>query len=216
MSRSDRGRSSKMPVSAPDSDAVEMTERTDVVAADAIGEGERRPVWLPGLLPSEDRFCLEYLTHACNGADAVLAIRPGITRNAARIAASRLLKRAEIQVRILELHAELQAEAKYTARRVFMELARIARADVRKLYYPAGHEKAGQLMPVNELDDDTAAAVAAVDAHVHYLEGVPVGETKKVKMRDRLAALKALGEYHGMFAKDGGGRLPLMIVNIKI
>ena len=114
-----------------------------------------------------------------------------------------------------EGHEEFQAEAQFTAKRVYLELARIARADVRGLY-----DKDGNLRPVHELDDDTAAAVAGIEVHEDFLgtEGgdkVPVGQTTKIKLRNKLEALKALGEYHGMFRKDGAKEL-VMIVNIKI
>lgn len=201
-------------ITAAGATAVAKAEPADVALEEA--REEERPEWLPGLLPSEEKFALLYLQFNCSGPDAVLAMRPEISRNAARCAAHRLMKRPEIQARIFELHEEMQAELKFTAKRVFLEIARIARGDVRKLY-----DENGNLRPVHELGDDEAALIAGIEVYEDFLgteagEKVQVGQTKKIRLRDRLAALKALGEYHGMFAKDGGGKLPTMIVSIKI
>src|SRR5262245_37362639 len=140
-------RSERLP-SPEDATAIAKVENTDIdVSLDEPRE-EPYPDWLPArLLPSEEKFCLLYLQNNCSGADAIVAMRPDISsRDAARHAAHRLLKRPEIQARILALSEEIAAELKYSARKVFLELVRIARADVRKLY-----DEAGSLRPVHEL-----------------------------------------------------------------
>jgi hypothetical protein len=45
-----------------------------------------------------------------------------------------------------------------TAKRVMLELGRVAFSDVRKLYRPDG-----SMTPIHELDDDTAAAIAGLE-----------------------------------------------------
>jgi phage terminase small subunit len=71
---------------------------------------------------------------------------------------------------------------------VLREVARLAFSDHRRLY-----NSDGTLKRPDELDDDTAAAVASVEVFEQY-EGrgksrTLVGYTKKVKLSDKNAAL---------------------------
>lgn len=84
-----------------------------------------------------------------------------------------------------------------TADRVLQELARIAFFDPRRLLNADGSPK-----PINELDDDTAAAVAGLDVLEEY-EGsgqdrVFVGYTKKFKIADKNTALTNAMRHLGM------------------
>lgn len=163
------------------------------------------------------RFCEAFLVHL-NGAKA--AREAGYSEDRARVTASELLAREDIQEYIAKRQEELQEATGITQKRVLEEYARIAFSDVRKLYTVDD-----ALKSIRELDDDAAAAVASVEVYEEKTgeEDVEaIGTTKKVKMFDKVKALDALAKHLGMFkniheitGKDGQ---PLAgpVVNIQL
>jgi len=69
-----------------------------------------------------------------------------------------LFGKPHIAARVEELTSELLKASDITAKRVMLELGRVAFSDVRKLYRPDG-----AMVPIHELDDDTAAAIAGLE-----------------------------------------------------
>lgn len=87
-----------------------------------------------------------------------------------------------------------------TKDRVLQEFARLAFFDPRMLYRDDGSP-----IPIGELDDDTAAAVAGLDIQ-EVFEGFGedrkfVGYTKKYKISDKVRALEGLAKHLGMFTE---------------
>ena len=85
-----------------------------------------------------------------------------------------------------------------------MEYARLAFLDIRKAF-----DEGGNLIPIHELDDDTAAAITGleVDKKVSKMtdeNGEPLVESHlhKIKFSDKKGALDSLAKCLGMFA-DG-------------
>lgn len=94
--------------------------------------------------------------------------------------------RQRLHARILELRKNLNI----TPERVLQEYARIAFADIRCIF-----DDNGALVPLHELDDDTAAAVASVEVQtIGDKEGVMKTDTHKLKMYDKLNALNVLAK----------------------
>lgn len=94
--------------------------------------------------------------------------------------------RRRLHSRILTLRKNLNI----TPERVLQEYARIAFADIRCVFDDNGH-----LVPIDELDDDTAAAVSSVDVQtIGDAESVMQTATHKVKMYDKLNALNVLAK----------------------
>lgn len=88
-----------------------------------------------------------------------------------------------------------------TAERVMLESARLAFFDPRALF-----DEQGNPLPVTELDDHTAAAIAGLEVLEQY-EGSGderhlVGHLKKYKIADKNAALERAAKLLGMFEKD--------------
>ena len=140
------------------------------------------------------RFCENFLVHL-NGAKA--AREAGYDAGRARITASELLAREDIQDYIAQRQEELQAEIGITQKRVLQEYARIAFSDIRTFYTVDG-----ALKSIRDLDDDAAAALAGVEVYEERTgqEDVEaIGSTKKIKVFDKVKALEALGKHLGMF-----------------
>lgn len=149
---------------------------------------------MASLTEKQKRFCEEYLIDL-NGTQA--AIRAGYSFDSAGAIASENLTKLEIQEYLTIRQSELITETGITQKRVLEEYAKIAFADIRKMYTVDG-----ALKGMHDLDDDAAAALAGVDVYEERVGAEDVesiGVTKKIKMHDKIRALDAIGKHLGMF-----------------
>lgn len=115
--------------------------------------------------------------------------------------ASALMADSKVAQRVRELRERITKTGIASAARVLLEASRLATFDPRKLFREDGTPK-----PVNELDDDTAAALAGIDVTEEF-EGSGddrkfVGYTKKYKVADKNSALEKLFKHHGLYELD--------------
>jgi len=113
--------------------------------------------------------------------------------------ASRLMADAKVSARVKALRGMIADRLAISNERVLREIARLALFDPRSLFREDGTPK-----PINELDDDTAAAIAGLDV-LEEFEGsgkdrVFIGYTKKYKIADKNAALEKLAKHLGLYA----------------
>ena len=115
--------------------------------------------------------------------------------------ASLLMRHAQVAARVSDLKERITKTGIASAERVLLEASRLATFDPRRLFKEDGSPK-----PINELDDDTAAALAGLDVTEEWSgsgEGrVFVGLTKKYKVADKNSALEKLFRHHGLYEKD--------------
>lgn len=108
--------------------------------------------------------------------------------------------KAKQSAAVVECGKTLGKEMAVNAENVLRELARLAFYDPRKFIRANGDP-----VPIHELDDDTAMALAGFEI-VEQFEGrgenrVKTGELKKFKIADKGRNLERLGEYLGMFVR---------------
>lgn len=153
----------------------------------------RKPARDPNVLtPQQALFVEEYLVDR-NATQA--AIRAKYSPKSAAAQASELLKVPKVAKAVAAGIAARTQRLEISGDRVLQELAKIAFVDLRKAVrwgkspnglgaYPV------ELVPSEELDDDTAAAVSEV----------ALTETGvKIKLHDKRAALVDLGKHLGLF-----------------
>lgn len=139
-------------------------------------------------------FAYAYFNNGGNAAQA--AIEAGYSEATAPQIASRLLKYVNVAALLAELNDKLKERAIVTKEQIAAELAKIGFSDIRQVF-----DADGNLLPVHEIPDNAAASLAGVD--VDQLWGAtpegkaPIGETKKVKMWDKLKALSQLTDLYG-------------------
>lgn len=143
----------------------------------------------------EQRFVAEYLT-SLNGTRSHMAAY-GSKEPTARVQASRLLAKANIQAAIEEAMKKRQERTEITQDAVLLQLSRLMSFDIRSLYNADGGMKAP-----HELDDAAATVLVGVDVTEEY-EGSgedrkPSGYTKKAKIPDRVAAIALAMRHLGM------------------
>lgn len=144
------------------------------------------------LTPKQRAFVAEYLVDLCA---AKAAIRAGFSaRNASRIGAE-LLGKTHVAAEIAAAMKARSQRTEITQDRVLRELARIGFLDIRRAFNPDG-----SLKPLDQLDDDTTAAVAGIEvSEMRDSDGVVVGHVKKIKLAEKIAALEKIGRHLGMW-----------------
>lgn len=144
----------------------------------------------------QERFAAEYVIDL-NATQA--AIRAGYSPKTAGNQAHDLLKKPEIQAIIDELRTERAKSLQMTREDVLRQYQRLGFSDPRKLY-----DAYGQIKPVHELDDDTAAAVQAIEVEQRMIDGpdAPPVTVLKIKMSDRKAALDSIMKAQGWNMPD--------------
>jgi phage terminase small subunit len=156
-------------------------------------------------------FAHEYIENGGNGTQA--AIKAGWSAKTAYQAGNRALKNARVQ-EILKAHRQRLADEMaekhgLTIDRILGELRRLALGDVRKLFNADGSMKA-----LHEMDDDTAAMIAAIDVQEIDVEGASIGRVKKIKLWDKNSALGNAMKHLGLFERDneqGKGQFNLTV-----
>lgn len=155
-----------------------------------------------GLTEAKRRFVAEFVK---DGNATQAAIRAGYSEATAGQQGSRLLKDVRIKQAIEHAQkaiiSQIQAETGITLERTLREIARLAFFDPRKMF-----DKDGKPLQIQDLDDDTAAAIAGVDVLEEYIgsgkDRVFVGLTKKYKLTDKKASLDMLMKHLGGFKED--------------
>lgn len=154
--------------------------------------------------PHHERFCQEIAQGRMQDEAYELA---GYSKN--RGNASRLRSDPKIAARIQEILEAGAERAEITRERVLAELGRIGFNDIRKVF-----SENGALKRVEELDDDAAAAVAAIEVVTRRVPGGDADEVEhvaKIKTWDKRAALVDIAKMQGWLVdrhehtgKDGG------------
>jgi phage terminase small subunit len=153
-------------------------------------------------------FVNAYLTNGRNGTQA--AITAGFSAKTAHVTASQLLKDPKIAAQVQERVEQLQEVTGLSVERTLLELARIAYFDPRKT-----RKADGSIIPLHELDDATAAAIASEEFHtVEGKEGKRVVSSVSRKFWDKNSALEKAMRYHGLFEKDNMQRGPDLALQV--
>lgn len=143
------------------------------------------------LTHQQERFALG-VAAGNSQADAYRAAYPkskGWKDPAVHVNASKLMVDTKVRLRIRELRGQITDSEFASAQQALVEASRIAVFDFRKVMNPDGTFK----LP-NELDADTAAAIASVKIK-------PNGEVE-YKFWDKNTALEKLFRHHGLYEKD--------------
>lgn len=168
------------------------------MAAGAAAErqDDQAEEWAVKLNARQQRFVDEYLVDL-NATQA--AIRAGYSRHTARMIGSENLTKPDIASAIQEALQERSARTQITADRVLRELARIAFFDIRRLL-----DDNGEPLPLQDLDDDTAAGIAGLETATERGQRdsdgneAPATHIRKYRIADKNAALTNAMRHLGM------------------
>jgi phage terminase small subunit len=108
--------------------------------------------------------------------------------------ASRLARKAKVKKAIQKGQEKANRAAEITQKRILEEYGKIAFFTIKQIY-----DENGKLKPVKDMDDATAAVIAAIDiSHKHTHSG-EIEILKKIKAYDKIKALDSLARTQGMF-----------------
>lgn len=147
------------------------------------------------LTAKQERFVAEYLIDL-NATQA--AIRSGYSAKTAEWIGPQLLTKSHVAAKVAAAQQKRGAETNITAARVLQEIARLAFFDPRKLL-----TSDGEPVPIQELDDDTAAAIAGMETATEKGRGGEgVTFIRKYKIADKNSALEKLSKHLGLYKLD--------------
>jgi phage terminase small subunit len=154
------------------------------------------------LSPKQARFVEEYLVDL-NATQA--ALRAGYSAQAAMAIGYENLRKPQIHAAIADAQRARSLRTSITADRVLVEIARLAFADITKLY-----DHQGRLRPIQDWDPDTRVAVLGIESHELFAgpQGArrPIGTAKKLRLADKTANLALLAKHLGLLTdkREGG------------
>lgn len=157
------------------------------------------------LAPKQKRFVTEYLVDL-NATQA--AIRAGYSEKTAYSIGFNLLKKVEIQNALNLAQKSLAEKAEITVLDLITAYKQIAFADLAECY-----DENGYLKNIHDIPKKARMALAGIETDELW-EGQGkdrsiIGETKKVKLWDKLKALDALGRHLGFFNADTSQKIDL-------
>jgi len=135
------------------------------------------------------------------------AIRAGYSPNGASVQGCRLLEMPTVIEYITEMQEKMNSKLEVTREAVIQELARVGLVDIRNIF------NGSRLRSIDTLDDDTAAAVSSVEVVTNTHrdgEDTYVDYTHKIKLHNKVQALKELGQHFNIYEdhqKSGAGEM---------
>lgn len=152
---------------------------------------------IDGSTEQQKLFAYAYFANKGNATEA--AISAGYSKKTAPQTASRLLTYVKVQELIKDLNKTLKERAIITKEQIAAELVKIGFSDIRNLF-----DENARLLDIKEIPDDIAASLSSVEVDQLWgssMDGkIQIGDTKKVKLWDKLKALSALTELYGFNA----------------
>jgi phage terminase small subunit len=149
------------------------------------------------LTPKQQRFIDEYLIDL-NASRA--ALTAGYSPKTAPFIGAENLKKPQIQAALNVSLQRQQQRTEITADWTLREIHKLAKFNAKKLF-----NSDGSLIPIQDLDDDTAACIGGIDVSQSFSgsgEDRQVETIKKVKIWDKGQALDKLAKHFGLYAED--------------
>lgn len=155
--------------------------------------GRWKVVGLAKLNMRHELFCLTFVANGLKNATRAY-IEAGFSPGGASQSAAQLLKDPLVKAEVHRLMADRFKKLHMDADEILARAAMIARGDMRSLY---GED--GKLLSPDQLDMEAAAGVASVKVYEEFSgtgkDRVKVGETKEVRLRDPMPAIRLLAEH---------------------
>lgn len=169
------------------------------------GRDRSRPNYADDPKPNVKKKLIEFADLYRGGPDEIRGnatacyqkIQPRASASTARKKGQEYLNHPIVQAHLAERAEKIGAEADITQDRVLREIARIGLFDPRKLF-----DNVGNPLPITELDDDTAAAIAGIKVKTISSDQDEVGAIVEYKLADKNSALEKLMKHLGGYEKD--------------
>jgi len=146
------------------------------------------------LNPKQKLFCMEYVRNKFNGTAA--ALTAGYSQKNAKVSAVQILSSTDVIRYIEALKKDISTVIGISAVDIAKEYAKIGFSDIRKVF-----DENGNLIQVKDIPDEAAANIASIEVFEEFAGRGDnrefIGNTKKVKFYDKVAALDKLAKMIG-------------------
>lgn len=157
---------------------------------------------LKKLSPAHEDFLLRYIARPTSATAAYIAA--GFSPGGAKQSASRLLQDPLVAKRYKQLIEEKHKALHMDVDEILARTAMLARSSSSMIY-----DANGNLRPIGELEETDHAAIAGVKVTEIFSgsgkDRVKVGETKEVRLRDPMPALRLLAEHKKLVKSNDEG-----------
>lgn len=172
---------------------------------------------LMALTTKQEAFCVAVAKGDMTASAAYRAAynAEGMSPKTVNEKACRLLAQDKIGTRIAELRLPALLENRVTVSETMHQLGCVLRSDPRRLF-----RADGSMIPVHELDTETALAIASVEV-VEEFEGKGEdrklsGYTKKIKFWDKNSAIEKAMKHLGQFEKDNAQQRESLAIQVNL
>ena len=140
---------------------------------------------------------VEYYVQSLNATQA--AIKAGYSAKTAHVLGYQLLQNPLVSAAISQISEKQSQNIGLTTERLLQEAMRLAFFDIRKLV-----DGEGNPIPIQQLDDDTAAAIQGLELATEKSrdDDGNVTVVRKYKIADKNAAIERLFKHKGLFKAD--------------
>lgn len=168
-------------------------------------------------IPAETKKRLFVAALIKNGRNATkAAIAAGFSKKTAKQAGARLLSRVDVRAMIDASIDRVVEKAELKAQDILDELRKVGFANLSAAYAPDG-----SLLHPSDMPVDVQVALQAVETEELYvgrgMSRTKVGESKKVKLADKIRALELLGKNFKLWTdvtEHQGGAQPVVILTM--
>lgn len=161
---------------------------------------KKYPLKLTG---KQERFCQEYIVDY-NATKA--AKRAGFSEKSASTIGFKQLAKVAVQKRIGQLQESQEKRTQINADMILARIWEIANINLADAY-----NDDGSLKKIKDMPEEIQRAISGIKTYKDFLEGVEVGETKEIKLWDKVRALELLGKNRKLFTDkvEHSGKLTL-------
>lgn len=148
-------------------------------------------------ITNQQALFVEHYVQSLNATQA--AIKAGYSEKSAHVLGYQLLQNPLVSAAISQASEKRSQNIGLTTERLLQEAMRLAFFDIRKLV-----DAEGNPIPIQQLDDDTAAAIQGLELATEKSrddDGV-VTTVRKYKIADKNSAIERLFKHKGLFKAD--------------
>lgn len=149
----------------------------------------------PKLSPKNELFCQKYVVYH-NATRA--AKEAGHSERSAAVTGCRLLMKANIQARIVELQHATAQEFNIMKQHLVGILMDVAGAKVEDIM----DAETGAVLPPNQWPDHMKRVISGIESDELYAGSLPIGLKRKVRLSDRTKAIELLNKMCGFNMPD--------------
>lgn len=164
------------------------------------------------LTEKQERFCQAYIEFGDKGRayrDAYDA--DAMNSNSVAVEANKMFKDPKITLRVEELQKEIRERNKIKIDDVLSVLADMIKFDIAEIY-----DESGRLKSIHDIPKSHREMIGSIKVYEEYAGREPIGETKEVKLLNKLDVIEKFMKHLGGYEKDNQQKKPETTTSIHV